>query len=51
MSEPTAKRRPRALFVRDLVPVRSMPRPPEASRASQVTTMMVGEESDGDPQR
>jgi hypothetical protein len=46
MSEPQPKRRPRVLFVRDLVPVRSVPRPAGTPRDSQVTTMMVGEEKD-----
>ncbi|MFP2928120.1 hypothetical protein ACLESO_23555 [Pyxidicoccus sp. 3LG] len=52
MKKPDAKSGPRALFVKDLVPVRSGPRPAEAPRGSQVTTMMVGEETDtGDTQR
>ena len=51
MREPAPQKRPRALFIQDLVPVRSVPRPPEALRCAQVTTMMVGEESDSGPQR
>ncbi|QSQ21141.1 hypothetical protein JY651_39030 [Pyxidicoccus parkwayensis] len=43
MSEPTTPRRPRVLFIRDLVPVR---RPDATPRDAQVTTMMVGEEKD-----
>ncbi|WP_164011259.1 hypothetical protein [Pyxidicoccus trucidator] len=46
MSKPDAKKRRPTLFVRDLAPVRSVPSPAETPRASQVTTMMVGEESD-----
>ncbi|MFP2906407.1 hypothetical protein ACLESD_15360 [Pyxidicoccus sp. 3LFB2] len=46
------KKRRRTLFVRDWVPVRSGPRPAaEAPGDAQVTTMMVGEESDNGVQR
>lgn len=41
MTEPTVKRRRRELFIRDLVPVRSV-----RDAEGQVTTMMVGEEQD-----
>lgn len=52
MREPDSKRRPRALFIRDLVPVRGgVPRPPDVPQDAQVTSMMVGEESDSGPQR
>ncbi|MCP3136733.1 hypothetical protein [Pyxidicoccus xibeiensis] len=43
MRKPDSQRRPPALFVRDLAPP---PRPPEVQRSAQVTTMMVGEETD-----
>ncbi|MCY1017831.1 hypothetical protein [Pyxidicoccus sp. MSG2] len=46
MSEPQPQKRPRVLFVRDLVPIRSVPPPAATPRDSQVTTMMVGEEKD-----
>ena len=64
MREPDAKKRPRALFIRDLVPVRGdVSRPPDAlpgsrgrslphpPRDSQVTSLMVGEETDSGTQR
>ena len=52
MKKPDSKRGPRALFVKDLAPVQSTPRPEETLRKDQVTTMMVGEETDpGDTQR
>lgn len=51
MREPHTPRRRRVLFVRDLVPVRSVHRPAEAPRDVQVTTMMVGEEKDTGSER